>query len=167
MMALLPRRSVALLGTPGPALQAAAELLAPLARAHGLQLDEATPLQTAFAADPSLSDPGDRQRALQAHRPHLLTLLLPAQAEMARWSDAESGLRARLIEGNLPFCVLHAQIGTLAEAAVAAMEAALAPKDGQAAARWRWQCPDCDDGSCERHSLAAASTAGASSPERG
>lgn len=64
-------------------------------------------------------------------------------------------VRHALQRAQLPFSVVSGQGDKRLENALRAYDATqsvLAPEETHAA-RWRWVCPDCDDGDCERHWL--------------
>lgn len=66
-------------------------------------------------------------------------------------------IRHALHEGQLPYSVVSGQGAARLHHALSAFDRLQAFHGGSAseagAGRWRWVCPDCDDGDCERHWL--------------
>lgn len=130
-----------------PALQDAA-------LAHGCELQADSALQTLAVDDPGRHQPSRWLEALQAHAACLLTLLIVSDAHAPAGSRVDP-LRAALIESGLAFCVLSGEAAQIAVAAEAALAGATRAVTRPAGPKWRWVCPDCDDGDCERHVLSA------------
>jgi nicotinamide riboside kinase len=135
---------------------------------HAVVLADTSALQTAVYSEYVFGDRSLYEEAVPAHATARLTLLtaldLPWCADgIQRDGDhvrepVDALLRGALAQAGLPFAVVsgegEARTAHALGAVCHALSQATRPRDG--AARWRWQCPDCDDGDCERHWLTQA-----------
>lgn len=151
-----------------PALaQEQADRIAAAAQAHAVVIADTTALMTAVYSEVYFNDPGLYAAALPAQRAFHLTLLtatdLPWVADgFLRDSPAmrdavDMRLRSVLRDADLPFAVVMGEGPARTRAALQAVWRCLhPPRDVPEAARWRWVCQHCSDGTCEAALLALA-----------
>jgi nicotinamide riboside kinase len=137
--------------------------IAEAAASHDIVVADTTALMVAVY---SVQVFGDRSLLGEAGRAHamsdltLLTALdLPWQADGHQRdgphvrAPVDALLRAALHEAGLAYSVVAGSGDARTQAALAAVERALAPQP-VAGPRWQWQCERCSEGDCERHALA-------------
>jgi nicotinamide riboside kinase len=144
------------------------ERIALASRTHDLVIADTTALMIAVYSDIVFGDAGLYAGAEAAHRGAcgltLLTALdLPWQADGLQRDGphvrepVDARVRAALARAGAPYSVVFGHGEARAQAALASVQHALAPRadvdaDTDAGpARWHWHCERCGDAACERH----------------
>lgn len=141
--------------------------IAAAARTHAVVIADTTALMTAVYSDVYFGDAGLYALAVPAQRAFHLTLLTATDLPWApdghlrdgrRMQEAvDTRLRNVLCDADLAFAVVTGQGPARTQVALQAVWRCLhPPRDVPEAARWRWVCQHCGDGTCEAALLALA-----------
>jgi nicotinamide riboside kinase len=141
------------------------------AAAYDIVIADTTALMTAAYGAHYFADLSLHAQALGEQRRYDLTLLtaldLPWAADGLQRDSAtartavDALLRSALHDGAIDHAVVSGDGPSRLANALAAVQVARRPRlPVRPAAHWTWLCPDCDDGACERHALAALHAAG-------
>jgi nicotinamide riboside kinase len=132
------------------------------AGSHDVVLCDTTPLMVSVYSEFVFGDRSLHARALAWHARCALTLVtaldLPWQADGHQRDGPQvrvpvDGLvRAALHDAGIGYAVVSGEGTARTDAAVAAVERALAPRPA-AGPVWQWHCERCSQGDCERHAL--------------
>jgi nicotinamide riboside kinase len=137
--------------------------IAQAAASHDIVVADTTALMVAVYSVQVFGDHSLLAAAAQAHAVCDLTLLtaldLPWQADGHQRdgpqvrAPVDALLRAALRDAGLGHAVVAGSGEARTQAALAAVERALAPRPA-AGPRWQWHCERCSEGDCERHAFA-------------
>jgi nicotinamide riboside kinase len=141
------------------------------AATHDIVVADTTALMTAAYSAHCFADLSLHAQALAEQRRYDLTLLmaldLPWAADGLQRDSAtartavDALLRSALHDGAIDHAVVGGDGPSRLAHALAAVQAARRLRSPPSPAeRWTWLCRDCDDGTCERHALAALRAAG-------
>lgn len=145
--------------------QEQAACIAAAGRTHAVVIADTTALMTAVYSDVYFGDESLYAPALAAQRAFHLTLLTATDLPWVPDGHLRDGrpmqeavdtrLRSVLRDADLPFAVVTGQGPARTRAALQAVLRCLhPPRDVPDAARWRWVCQHCSDGTCEAALLA-------------
>jgi len=141
--------------------------IAAAARTHAVVIADTTSLMTAVYSDVYFGDASLYAPAVPAQRAFHLTLLTATdlpwvpdghQRDGRRMQEAvDTRLRSVLCNADLAFAVVTGQGPARTQVALQAVRRCLhPPREVPEAARWRWVCQHCGDGTCEAALLALA-----------
>ena len=140
--------------------------IAAAAQTHALVIADTSALMIAVYSDQVFGDTSLYASAEAAHACGcdltLLTALdLPWRADGLQRDGpqvrepVDAKVRAALQRAGVPYAVVFGHGEARVQAALAAVQRALAPPpaDGDGGARWHWHCERCGDPNCERHRI--------------